>query len=215
MSEIKNFENKRWKGVEQTLEFRHTQTIDMIEGGQKVLDVACGDGLLMSALKKKGAFASGVDISDEAVRKCKEKGLDVSVIDIATEKLPFQDSVFDTVTMLDVLEHIYAPEVLLKEAVRVSKKDIIISVPNFNSLPARLQILFGNVPENNRPNKGHVFWFNYGNLKKMIANEGLHISELRVNTFFEKVVAVGPVMKFLAKAFPSVFALSFVVKLEK
>lgn len=215
MSEIKNFENKRWSAGDQAFVFRHAETIEMVEEGQKVLDIACGDGLLMSALKKKGALVSGVDISEEAVRKCKEKGLDVSVVDIAMEKLPFQDGTFDTVTMLDVLEHLYVPEVLLREAIRVSKKNIIISVPNFNSLPARLQVFFGNVPENNRPNKGHVFWFNYVALKKMASGAGLNFAEFRVNTFWQNYFLAGRVMKFLARIFPALFALSFVARLEK
>lgn len=215
MSEIKDFENKRWREGDQTLEFRHTQTVDMVENGQKVLDIACGDGLLMSALKKKGAIASGVDISEEAVKKCKSKGLDVSLFDIATEKLPFGNDTFDTVTMLDVLEHLYAPEVLLREAVRVSKRSIIISVPNFNSLPARLQVLFGKTPENNRSNKGHVFWFNYQILKKMTCDAGLNFSDVRVNTIWGNYFLIGVVMKFIAQIFPAILALSFVVKLEK
>lgn len=214
-SEVSEFENKRWREGDQKLVFRHTQTIDMVEKGQKVLDVACGDGLLLNALSQKGAIVSGVDISEEGVKKCKEKGLDVSIVDIATEDLPFADDSFDVVTMLDVLEHLYAPEKLLKEATRVSKKYIIISVPNFNSLPARLQVLFGKVPENNRPNKGHVFWFNFGNLMKMTGNEGLHVADLRVNTVYESVFFIGSIMKFLAKVFPSALALSFVVKFEK
>lgn len=212
---VKEFENKRWREGDQAFVFRHAQALEMVEKGQKVLDIACGDGLLMRALKKNGALVSGVDISEEGVKKCREKGLDVSVVDIAAEKLPFPNRTFDVVIMLDVLEHFYSPEFLLREAIRVSKKDIIISVPNFNSLPARLQVLFGKAPENNRPNKGHVFWFNYGNLIKMITNEGLCISESRVNTFFENVVVLGIIMKFLARVFPSVFALSFVVKLER
>ncbi len=212
---VKDFENKRWREGDQAFVFRHAQALEMAEKGQKVLDIACGDGLLLSALAEKGAVVSGVDISEEGVKKCKEKGLDVSVVDIATESLPFPDQTFDTVIMLDVLEHLYAPEDLLGEAVRVSKKYIIISVPNFNSLPARLQVLSGKVPENNRPNKGHVFWFTYDNLTKMCKQNNLNIAEFRTNTFFENKFILGYVTKFCARMFPSLFALSFVIKLEK
>lgn len=212
---VKEFENKRWRDGDQAFVFRHAQTLEMVEKGQKVLDIACGDGLLMSALKKKGVLVSGVDISEEGVKKCREKGLDVSVVDIATERLPFEDDTFDTVIMLDVLEHLYAPEELLREATRVSKKHIIISVPNFNSLPARLQVLFGEVPENNRSNKGHVFWFNYCNLIKMCKQNNLNIAEFRTNTFFENKLILGYITKFCARIFPSLFTLSFVVKLKK
>jgi len=214
-SSVKEFENARWRGGNQALQFRHVQAIDMVEKGQKVLDIACGDGLLLSALAKKGASVAGVDISEERVRKCREKGLDVSVVDIATELLPFQDSAFDVVIMLDVLEHLYAPEELLSEAVRVSKKHIIISVPNFSSLPARLQVLFGKVPENNRPNKGHVYWFTYGNLMRMARERKLRVDEFRANTFFENKFILGIITKFLARTFPSLFALSFVIKVKK
>lgn len=213
-NEVQGFENRRWREGDQKLAFRHEQAIQLVEG-PRVLDIGCGDGLFLRMVKEKGLNGSGVDFSEEGVKKCKEKGLDARVTDPTQGKLPFGDGEFDSVTLLDILEHLYVPEDLLHEAARLSKKNIIISVPNFSSFPARLQVLFGKVPENNRPNKGHVFWFNYVNLKKIITNEGLHISELRVNTVFEKVVVLGSTMRFLAKVFPSVFALSFVAKLEK
>jgi len=215
MSEVKEFENKRWREGDQKLVFRHTETIGMVEKGEKVLDIACGDGLLLNALAQKGVIVSGVDISEEGVKKCREKGLDVSVVDIASEKLPFSDGTFDTVIMLDVLEHLYEPERLLEEAVRTSKKHIIISVPNFNSLPARLQVLLGRVPENNTPNKGHLYWFNYYNLLRMFEEHNLKAVEMRTNTFFEKVPFLGDLTKFFLQKFPPLFALSFVFKLEK
>lgn len=212
---VKEFENKRWIDGDQAFVFRHAQAIEMVEKGQRVLDIACGDGLLLSTLAQKGAVVSGVDFSEEGVRKCREKGMDVSVVDITTEPIPFQGGTFDAVIMLDVLEHLYTPEYLLGEGVHVSKKYIIISVPNFNSLPARLQVLFGKVPENNRPNKGHVYWFTYENLMNMLRQHKLRVVELRTNTFFESMFLIGYFTKFFVKIFPSLFALSFVVKLEK
>ncbi len=212
---VKNFENKRWGESDQAFVFRHAKALEMIEKGQKVLDIGCGDGLLLSALAKKGVTGFGVDVSEEGARKCREKGLDVSVVDISADNLPFKDGSFDAVIMLDVLEHVYAPEELLKEAVRVSKKYVIISVPNFNSLPARLQMLLGKVPENNRPNKGHVYWFNYQNLMNMLKQNNLEVSIFATNTFFENKLFLGSVMKFLVQRFPALFALSFVIKAEK
>src|ERR1043166_2084581 len=91
----------------------------------------------------------GLDISEQAVQKCKTAGLDARVFDFAGQPLPFQDRSFDSVVALDVLEHLYDPAQVLREAFRVSRKRVIVSVPNFNSLPARLQVLLGRVPENN------------------------------------------------------------------
>ncbi len=209
---VKEFEDARWRGSDQTRGFRQSEALRMISKGQKVLDIGCGDGLLLEALVKKGAVVSGVDISEEGVKKCRAKGLDVSVSDASHEKLPFPDHSADVVTLLDILEHVYSPEVLLKEAVRVSRGNLIIGVPNFNSLPARVQVLLGKVPENNLPHKGHLYWFNYGVLLKLLKKNNLRIEEMRGNTFWENAPLFGLVMKGLCRLFPSLFALSFVVK---
>jgi methionine biosynthesis protein MetW len=212
---VKDFENARWRGGDQPLVFRHVQALQMTEKDRNILDVGCGDGLLLEALSKKGISVSGIDISEEGAKKCREKGFDVSVIDAATERLPCSDGSFDSVIMLDILEHVYSPEVLIKEAIRVSKRRIIIGVPNFSSFPARFQVLFGKVPENNLPNKGHVYWFNHSVLMKLLKKNDLQMEKLSCNTFWENKPLVGGIMKKLCAFFPNLFALSFVVKASK
>lgn len=215
---VKNFENKRWDGENQKISFRHKAAFEIITAISdkeiSILDLGCGDGLLLSLLKDKGIIGKGLDISDEAVAKTKNKGFEASVFDFS-DRLPFADRTFDVVVSLDVLEHLYNPESLLREANRVSKDSVIIGVPNFNSLPARIQVFFGMVPENNRSKKGHIYWFNYFVLKKMISENNLVFKELRVNAIMENRFLIGKFFKFLAKIWPSLFALSFVVKLEK
>ncbi|MCK5021972.1 MAG: methyltransferase domain-containing protein [Candidatus Pacebacteria bacterium] len=203
---VKTFENKYWKEKKQDIVFRHKVALNMIDHGE-ILDIGSGDGLFMKMLREKGLIPKGIDISEEGIKKCKEKDLNVSLCDFSSEKLPFSENEFDYVVILDVLEHLYSPEYLLKEAKRVSKKNIIISVPNFNSLPARIQMFLGKVPENNTKNKGHIYWFNLKVLKKMLKDNGLEIMDIKMNTFWG--------MNFLTKISPSVFALSFVIKLEK
>jgi len=210
---VKQFENNRWGRDDQVICFRHRAALGMINGGT-VLDLGSGDGLFLSLLREKGVPGEGLDISEEGVAKTRSKGLKSSIFDF-NEKIPSGDNTFDTVVMLDLLEHLYDPETLLAEAARVSKKSVIISVPNFNSLPARLQVMFGRVPENNRPNKGHIFWFNYDNLSKMFQENNLKVSEIKTNTFLENAFLIGAVMKFLARIVPPLFALSFVIKLSK
>lgn len=214
----KNFENKRWGGGNQKISFRHKTAFEMITAISdkeiSVLDLGCGDGLLLSLLKEKGIIGKGLDISEEAVAKTKNKGFETSVSDFG-DRLPFADKTFDVVVSLDVLEHLYNPENLIREANRVSKRFVIIGVPNFNSLPARIQVFLGAVPENNRPKKGHIYWFNYSILEKIVRENHLVLKELRVNTIMENHFLVGKLFKFLSKTWPSLFALSFVVKLEK
>ncbi len=211
---VKQFENNRWQREDQNIQFRHKTVLTMVDSGT-VLDLGSGDGLLLSLLKDKGIKGKGLDLSEEGVAKANAKGLDTKVFDFGSNKLPFPDNSFDTVVMLDILEHLYNPESVLKEAARVSKKDVIVSVPNFNSLPARLQVLFGSVPENNRPRKGHVYWFNYPVLAKLFSNANLSPVRVESNTFFESVPVFSSVTKYLAKIMPNIFGLSFVIKVSK
>ena len=113
--------------------------------------------------------------------------------------------------VLDVLEHVYDPLRLLQEAARVSKQFVIVGVPNFSSLPARLQVLRGTVPENNQPNKGHLYWFNHNVLSKVATKAGLQVVEMQMNTF-KPISLFG---NWLVRLFPNLFALSFVVKYTK
>ncbi len=206
---VTQFENNRWQRDDQVLQFRHRATLALVESGASVLDLGSGDGLLLALLKEKGVKGVGLDISEEGVAKARAKGLEASVFDFSN-KLPFKDGTFDCVIMLDLLEHLYSPEELLKEAQRVSKDSVIVGVPNFSSLPARLQLVLGRVPENNQPKKGHIFWFNHRVLTGMFGRVGLSLAEVRVNTFFESVPGVALLTKFLARVWPNLFSLSFV-----
>ena len=212
--EVKKFENRRWQREDQNIQFRHKTALTMVDSSA-VLDLGSGDGLLLSLLKDKGIKGKGLDLSEEGVAKANAKGLDTQVFDLGNEKLPFPESSFDTVVMLDILEHLYDPEFVLKEATRVSKKYVIVGVPNFSSLPARLQVFFGMIPENNQPKKGHVYWFNYGALVSMLSKHGLSIDRFESNTFFEHIPVIGLITRFFTTLFPNLFSLSFVVKAKK
>lgn len=208
--DVKQFENNRWQRENQKLEFRHKVALSMVPFGT-VLDLGSGDGLLLSLLKEKGIEGKGLDLSEEGVTKANNKGLRTQVFDFGNKPLPFPDKSFDTVIMLDILEHLYDPLSVLKEAKRVSKNNVIVGVPNFSSLPARIQTLLGKVPENNQPKKGHVYWFNKTVLESMLKKADLHLEHTEVNTNFASIPLLGFITKTLAKIFPNIFSLSFVV----
>ena len=205
---VVDFENERWSTAPQSLEFRHRVALEMIPEGA-VLYLGCGDGLLLELLRAKGIEGTGLDVSEEAVRICREKGFS-AVAHSLSDPLPHADGAFDTVVLLDVLEHVYDPASLLREAGRVARERVIISVPNFSSLPARLQTLRGRVPENNRSNKGHVYWFNYPVLRAIAVEAGLHITKLEMNTF-TPLTFCG---RAVTSLFPNLLALSFVAELR-
>lgn len=213
INQVTKFENNRWQKKDQAIEFRHKAALEMVDQGP-VLDIGCGDGLFLRLLAKKGLSGEGIDISPKAIEKCQIQGLKAQILDFTAEDLPYSDNTFGTVSILDVLEHVYQPTEIVSKAKRIANQ-LVISVPNFNSLPARLQVLFGKTPQNNQPNKGHVYWFNYAIIKKFLAAQNLKIITIKTHTFWQNKFLIGPLMKFLLNLWPNLFALSFVIKVKK
>jgi SAM-dependent methyltransferase len=89
--------------------------------GQRLLDVACGPGLLLAAANERGLIASGVDLSAAAIDMAKQALPTVDVRVGNAEALPFADGSFDFVTCLGSLERFLDRERALAEMARVGK----------------------------------------------------------------------------------------------
>ncbi|MDP2649012.1 MAG: class I SAM-dependent methyltransferase [bacterium] len=214
------FDELRWQDKSQSIVFRHKAALSLIGAQEKkILDIGCGDGLLVRLITEKydDARCTGVDFSHNAVAKARINvpKADFKVVDAVSASLPFDDNAFDVVIALDVFEHVLMPEKLLAEMKRVSKRGVIVGVPNFSSLPARLQVLLGKVPENNRPGKGHVYWFNHYVLGDLLRSASLRIVSARMNYPWARVPLVGVAIGALLRVFPNAFALSFIIYAEK
>ncbi|MGB9736310.1 MAG: class I SAM-dependent methyltransferase [bacterium] len=101
--------------------------------GLNILDVGCATGGYCIELKKSGYNCIGVDINKEYVRIARKNGINVCLI---KDEFPFKDNSFDTVLLFEIIEHLEEPGRLLKEAKRVAKKNILISVPNCEGFEA-------------------------------------------------------------------------------
>jgi ubiquinone/menaquinone biosynthesis C-methylase UbiE len=97
-----------------------------------ILDVGCGEGFILQQLRKNnlGKHLEGVDPMPQAIEVGKKlhPHLKLKLGDIY--KLPYKDNAFDLVMCCEVLEHLEHPEKGLKELIRVSKKYVVLSVPN-------------------------------------------------------------------------------------
>ncbi|MCA1815669.1 MAG: class I SAM-dependent methyltransferase [Acidobacteria bacterium] len=100
----------------------------------RILDVGCGTGANLEMLARFGD-AHGVDVSEDALGFCRERGLS-DVRRGAAESLPFEDESFDLVTALDVVEHLDDDAAGLAEMRRVLKPGgrALLFVPAFNWL---------------------------------------------------------------------------------
>ena len=135
---------------------------DLIEKNTRVLDVGCGDGILMEYLKyNKEIDIRGIEISKDNVQKCLSKGLTVIEGDAEKDLLQFPDSSFDFVILSQTLQAFLNPEIVIKELLRVGKK-AIVTIPNFGFWKIRLHLLIkGTMPiTKNLPDE----WYNTPNL---------------------------------------------------
>ncbi len=119
----------------------------LVEEGSSVLDVGCGDGLLLEFLvQSRGVKACGVDISGTAVEKARQRGLDVYRADITSEDFS-EGRVFDYIVISEVLEHLAHPEDLVLKLKGNFRKHMIVTVPNSGFLGERLRLLLGRFPK--------------------------------------------------------------------
>ncbi len=129
------------------LRFDHRIIGEMVKASSVVLDVGCGTGDLLEYLvQEKGVSGSGVEISEEAIYSCVEKGLSVSHGDIDSGLREYPDKFFDYVIFNQTMQQVQKPCDAIGEALRIGKK-VIVGFPNFCFVTARFQIFFaGHVP---------------------------------------------------------------------
>jgi len=120
---------------------------DLIEKGSHVLDVGCGDGILMEYLiKEKNINIRGIEISKTKVQNCIAKGLTIIEGDAEKDLKQFPNKSFDFVILSQTLQAFLNPEKVINELLRIGKQ-AIVTIPNFGYWKIRLHLLFkGTMP---------------------------------------------------------------------
>lgn len=97
-----------------------------------ILDVGCGEGFTLARLQKEkiGKHFEGIEYDDTAIELGKKlyPKLEIKKGDIY--KLPYKSNSFDLVVCTEVLEHLDEPKKAYRELLRVSRKYVLLSVPN-------------------------------------------------------------------------------------
>ncbi len=116
-----------------------------IQAKQNVLDVACGNGKWLLAVKERGGIPAGIDLSEKAINICKSIIPDGEIYAGSAEALPFEDNKFHFVTCLGALEHFTDPLKALREMIRTAKDDAVflLLVPNKDFLTRKLGLFSG------------------------------------------------------------------------
>lgn len=134
----------------------------------KILEIGSGLGEFSGLLKKADATnLTCSDLSLGYVKSLKDKGFKAVVVDL-NHKLPFKSNTFDLIIGLEVIEHTYNTEYLLKELQRVLKPKgiLILSTPNFAWWGYRLRYLRGYPP---KVEGYHLRHFTFNSLKSKLS----------------------------------------------
>jgi methionine biosynthesis protein MetW len=114
--------------------------------GTHVLDLGCGDGVMLEYLQsEKRCIGYGVEIDDNKIPVCINRGVSVIQQDLEAGLAMFTDNAFDTVLCLSALQMMKNVEGILADIARVGR-EAIVSFPNFAYWPHRFALLRGRMP---------------------------------------------------------------------
>ena len=160
----------------------HTEALEAVPEGARVLDIGCGAGFFAEHLAAKGCRVTGVDQYPPVVAGVFEGFVEWD------ESEPFPDidaSGFDVVLLLDVIEHLRSPERLLDQLRRSVRNRgrlpaFIVTSGNVGFMVIRLQLLLGNFNYGKRGilDLTHTRLYTFATMRRLFEQCGYRVSKL-------------------------------------
>jgi len=144
----------------------------LAHSGKKVLDAGCAGGEYVSFLRQRGYDAYGIDLLPSVAWTGPDRER-FGVGDV--RRLPYLDGEFDTVLLMEVLEHVADADEVLREAHRVCRKNLILSVPD-----ALLDPIFAEagLAFHHWIDRSHVQFFSQDDLRTALARNGFILRQM-------------------------------------
>jgi SAM-dependent methyltransferase len=221
--------------------FRKIKTIlPLFEAGKGgcFLDIACHDGEKTIAIQRQLAarLTVGIDFEGGALDFARGRGIPCVAVDLnQNTPLPFPNASFDYIHAGEIIEHLFSPDLLLKEIARLLKPSgyAVISTPNLASWRNKLVLLLGwqpfdtevstvHIVGNPRASRGvmsgHIRVFTLKALRELVGLYGLSIRKVvgfpigQPNSFLTYVTAV---IDSVGQAFFPTMCDSVIIKFDK
>jgi len=156
----------------------------MTGSNQDVLDIGCGEGFFAAELSKSGNQITGID---DRVTPANAVFEQYFTADLDAGIAPVLDQLngkrFDRVLLLDVLEHLKAPEKILQQAHGALKREgsLIVSLPNIANIVVRMMLLFGqfNYQQRGLLDRTHLRFFTRKSARRLLEENGYAIEQER------------------------------------
>ena len=114
-----------------------------VRPSSRVLDVGCGDGALMAALRdERGCDARGLELAAEDVAAAMARGLSVIQGDADSDLADYPDASFDYAILSQTLQTTRRPDWVLDQLLRIGRR-AFVSFPNFAHWRVRASLLWG------------------------------------------------------------------------
>lgn len=153
----------------------------------RLLDVGCSTGAFLMTARKLGFAAEGVEPSVDAATTARNAGLPVFTGFL--EEAKFADAIFDAITLIEVIEHLRDPRVLLAECLRIMKPGgiLLVTTPNAASWTASAMGA-GWDGFSLYAMGGHISFFSPETIRTMARRSGFEMARIETRNvrFFEK-----------------------------
>jgi 2-polyprenyl-6-hydroxyphenyl methylase/3-demethylubiquinone-9 3-methyltransferase len=148
--EIEKFEKLAGRWWDPNSEFKPLHDINPLRldyidrlaplNGQRVIDVGCGGGLLSEGMAVRGAQVTGIDMGKAPLGVARlhqhESGLEIDYLRSTAEQMTAEHAgTFDTVTCLEMLEHVPDPAAVITACAQLIKDDGHVFLSTINRNP--------------------------------------------------------------------------------
>jgi len=176
-----------------------------LQAGSRLLEIGCGAGNLLLQASVRGSYPVALDLAMRSltfVRSCLQEARSgpeapngFACTQAISELLPLADGSFDCVLLSEVIEHLEAPQVSIREASRILRPGgrFLVTTPNYRSLWPMMEWtvdLLNMAPQ--MAGEQHISRFHPVSLRRLLVDSGLGIE------YFGSIYSLSPFLSLVS-----------------